>query len=633
MLTTLRKHSNGIIAKALMAILVIAFGVWGIESVIPSLGARDVASVGGSPISIDTFQRYYNAFMRSVTQTQGRQLSAEEARLAGIPTLVINSLVANESYRLEANRMGLGISRGELTEQIFSDSRFKGPGGIFDRSLLAAFLRDLDLSEPAFIDDKRKQALRDQLDEGLIAGMSTPEVYARALHEYRTEKRSVEYLAIPLGLAGDAPAATDEDLRAHFAANRGRWRIPEYRGATILRLEPADLADPSKVADADARAVYAGQAAKFTTPEKRQVRQMTFDDRAAADAAAASLQSGKTFDDLIAERKLRPEDVDLGTIAKAAMVNKKAAEAAFNLAANSTSGVVDGDFGPVILAVGAVTPTTTQSFEEAQEAIKRDLAVQRAQRSLLDLHDKIIDAQSGGESLAEVGKRLELATTPVAAIDRSGRTPDGIALPLPQSAALMRAIFESDVGITNEPLQSQGRGFIWYDVTAVNAARDPNFEEVKDKVTASWTKEKLNAKSLAFAQGIADRLKGGEGFDKIGDELKLTVQTADAVTRETAAGNDLTGEVVAAAFGGKEGLVAVAAGATEGSHVVLRVNKVERPAFTPGDPADASILGELSNALSEDIVTQFAAGLRDGYGVSIDQRALQQAIGATGTGG
>ncbi|MFO1183985.1 MAG: SurA N-terminal domain-containing protein [Bauldia sp.] len=632
MLTTLRQHSGGIVTKALMGILVIAFGLWGVERLIPSFGVRDVATVGGSPISVETFQRYYNLAIRSLSQGQGRQLTPDEARLAGIPTLVMNSLVGMETYRLQASEMGLGISSAGLTAQIVADPRFKGPGGIFDRSLLNAYLSQADMSEAAFVAERRGIELRNQLSEGLLAGIAAPEAYARAMHEYRTEKRTLEYLVVPVGLAGDAGTPTDDDLQALFNSNRGQWRVPEYRAVTILKVDPLDLVDPSKVSEADARAIYTAQTARFATPEKRRVRQMTFDDRAKADAAATALQGGKSFDDLIAEANLKAEDVDLGMVTRAAMVNKKAAEAAFSLAANSTSGVIDGDFGPVIVAVGEVTAATTQTFEEAQESIKRDLAVQRAQRTLLELHDKIVDAQSGGETLAEVAKRLERPVQTFAAIDRNGRSAEGAVLNLPQSGQLLRGIFESDVGITNDPLPTAGRGFVWFEVTAVNAARDPSFAEVKDKVMAAWAKEQLNTKSAAFARGLADRLKGGEAFDKIGDELMLTVQTAENVTRETAPANDLTADVINAAFGGKEGLIAVAAGPIEGSRVVLKVTKVERPPYVPNDPQGAALIDRLNIAIGEDVIEQYDAGLQTRYGVSIDQRAVQTAIGVGGAG-
>src|SRR5262249_53134625 len=153
-----------------------------------------------------------------------------------------------------------------------------------------------------------------------------------------------------------------------------------------------DLADPSKVSDADAQAAYNNQPARYTTPEKRHIRQMRFDDKAKADAAAAELQNGKTFDDLIAELNLKADDLDLGTVVKSAVIDKKVADAAFALAPNTTSGVIAGDFGPAIVQVQDVAPAATQTFDEVKDSLKRDIANQRAQATLLDLHDKIVDA-------------------------------------------------------------------------------------------------------------------------------------------------------------------------------------------------------------------------------------------------
>jgi len=437
-------------------------------------------------------------------------------------------------------------------------------------------------------------------------------------------------MTLPATLAGEIAPPTSDELNAYFTANKGLWRIPEYRAVTVLTVDPADLADPSKVSDADAQAAYNNQPARYTTPEKRHIRQIRFDDKAKADAAAAELQNGKTFDDLITELNLKPTDIDLGTVVKSAVIDKKVADAAFALAPNTTSGVVAGDFGPAIVSVLEVTPATTQSFDDVKQSLKKDIASQRAQATLLDLHDKIVDAQSGGDTLAEAAKKYNLTPTIIAAIDRNGKTPDGATLTLPQSTSLLNAIFESDVGLANEPLPSAAKGFVWFDVTAVTPARDPALTEVTDKVTAAWTKDQATRKVVALAKGIADRLKNGEAFDKIGDEMKLTVQTKDKLTRDTSPDGDLTSDVIRAAFSGKEGLATVAAGAIEGSEVVLKVTKVETPPYVPNDLNDAQIMVQLNNALGGDLLDEYSEGLHSRYGVSIDQAALHQSVGGAG---
>ncbi|MBP0575810.1 peptidyl-prolyl cis-trans isomerase, partial [Mycobacterium tuberculosis] len=76
------------------------------------------------------------------------------------------------------------------------------------------------------------------------------------------------------------------------------------------------IAKPDQVSDADARAYLAENPTLAGQPEERRVEQLPFDDAAAANAAAAVLAAGKTFDDLVAARNLKPADLDLGMMPK-----------------------------------------------------------------------------------------------------------------------------------------------------------------------------------------------------------------------------------------------------------------------------------------------------------------------------
>src|SRR5690606_25222997 len=134
---------------------------------------------------------------------------------------------------------------------------------------------------------------------------------------------------------------------------------------------------------------------------------------------------------------------------KDAIADPAIADAAFSLAANTTSGVIDGRFGPVILRVTSINPAVVTSFEAAKVEIKKELADRRAATEVVEMHDAIEDARAAGATLNEVAGKYELKLVNVAALDESGRTVDGAAIPdLPQGLAA--AAFQSEVGLEND---------------------------------------------------------------------------------------------------------------------------------------------------------------------------------------
>src|SRR5262249_38725846 len=194
-----------------------------------------------------------------------------------------------------------------------------------------------------------------------------PTAYLQAVHEYQAEARDISYLLLTAPAAAAIPDPTDTDLANYFAQHKDDWKAPELRTFNYFSLSPADLAATEDVTDDEVQKAYNDRKAQFSTPETRHVEQIIFKDKATADAASAAIGGGRSFDDVMTEQNMKPSDVDLGTITKDKILDPKVADAAFTLAANSVSQVIDGQFGPAIVRVLEVTPATTKPFDAVKD--------------------------------------------------------------------------------------------------------------------------------------------------------------------------------------------------------------------------------------------------------------------------
>ena len=109
--------------------------------------------------------------------------------------------------------------------------------------------------------------------------------------------------------------------------------------------------------------------------------------------------------------------------------------------------------------------------------------------------------------------------------------PKAYRLPTCQSQAeLGPAIFATDVGVENDPLQYEN-GYIWYDVVGITPARERSLDEVKTEIEIRYTNDEIAKRLKAKADAMIEKLKTGGSLKDIAAEDKLKVETATGVKR------------------------------------------------------------------------------------------------------
>ncbi len=625
MLDTLRNASKSWPAKLLIAVLVLSFAVWGVSGTLTGYGQNVVATVGDSEISVLEFDAAYRRELDALGRRIGRPLSTTEGAAFGVPGQVLGQLIAEAALNEVANRLNVGLSDAELVRLIQADPMFHGPGGRYDRNRLAQLLAANNISEDDYVEQRRRLAQRQQIAEALAGSLTAPAPYVEALYQHANQQRTVRFIELSPELVGDVGTPSEEVLTAYFEEKQADFRAPEYRKVNLLTLTPAAIAQPDAVSDEAARQAYDTSGDRFGEPERRRILQITFPNKEEAEAAAAELAAGKSFEDLLAERSLKIEDVDLGAKAKAELLDTAIAEAAYSLEEGAISGVVEGRFAPVILKVAEVTPAHTTPFEEVKAELKQEIATREAEAEVLDLHDEIEDARAGGATLQEVADRFNLTISSPAAFDSSGADAEGSKVDLPDARDLISEVFESDVGVENDPLQLGARGFVWFEVAEVTPERDRTLDEVRDRVVEQWQADQRKERLEQMASDANAQISSGKSIDEVAEALGVPVQTSDPIRRGAPTGA-LTPEAVQAAFSGPTGTVADVAG-KDGRRLVLVVDSVSDAAFF-AEAEDAVVLGgNLSELLQNSIIAQFVGEMEQQVGVDINQAAVARVIG------
>ncbi len=632
MLESLRASAQGWIGRTIMGVLmgliILSFAIWGIGDIFRGFGANNLAQVGGTEIGADTFRNAYQGELQRQQRLERRSITNEEAHQYGLDRQVLSRLVGEAALDDQSRKLGLAFSDDLVRKAIVNDDNFKGMTGQFDHQMLDAYLRDEGLTEKLYIRQQRAIQTRREIIDSLTGGIQLPTSLLEAIHRYQAEARAVDYIVIPNAAAGALPAPSEEALKKSFRENQTLYGVPEYRGLVVLPVAPAVIAKPDEVSDDDAKKRYEDvKNERFGAPEKRAVEQIIYASEAEAAAARAKLSAGKTFDDLLKEKNLTAKDASLGTVTKSALVDKDVADAAFSLKKEGeVSAPVKAQFGTVIVRVGKIVPSTVKPYPEVAGELKRDIALQRAQKDIDRIHDAIEDQRTAGKSLAEAAKSAGLEPKIIPAIDATGNDPQGVPVKdLVDAQALLKAAFASDVGVDNDTLRVKGGGYQWFEVTNVEKPREKSFSEAKADVEKAWRDEEAGKILLAKTADLTKKLDAGEPLASIAaKEGKLEIKHAKDVLRNN--GNGLALNVVTQVFN----VPVHRAGSVEsedGGRILFQVADSTVSPFDPKAPELTNILGDVKAGFNEDIIAQYLARLESDIGVKLNAKAFTAATG------
>jgi peptidyl-prolyl cis-trans isomerase D len=630
MLRGIQKASTGRIGKAIMTVvlgaLALSFAIWGIGDIFRGFGRSALAKVGNTEIGIEQFRSIYTDRLQELGRQAGRPISMDQARALGFDRQVLGQMIAETALDERARQMRLSLSEADVAKAIMSDPNFQGVSG-FDRGRFQAVIRQAGYTEARYVAETRRQLLRRQIINTVAGDMTVPKAAVEAAYRFSNEERAIDYVVLDRSQAGTVPAPSAEELAKYYEERKAQFRAPEYRKVVLVIVTPDSIAAwDTSVTDEDARQAFEQRKARYSTPEQRQIQQIVFPNAEEAKAASEKIAQGTSFLDVAKERGLQESDIDLGTVAKSAIVDQAVADAAFAIKEGEVSAPVQGRFGFALVRAVKIESGTTRTYEQVAAEIKKDLALERAKLQVSELRDKIEDARAGGETLAEAAEKLKLAVRTIDAIDQNGRTPQGLPVTdLPKAAELGPAIFATDVGVENDPVQFEN-GYIWYDVVGTTPARERSLDEVKTELEIRYTNEEIAKRLKTKADAMVEKLKAGGSLKDVAAEDKLSVQTAAGVKRGDPTEN-FSPFTIRTIFRTPKGAAGSAEGVQATLRVVFRVNDVKLPELDMNSPDAKRIAETLRGAFSDELLAGYGERLERDVGVTVNPGALSQVTG------
>jgi len=113
---------------------------------------------------------------------------------------------------------------------------------------------------------------------------------------------------------------------------------------------------------------------------------------------------------------------------------------------------------------------------------------------------------------------------------------------LPQKTDLLNAVFATEVGVENDPLDAKDEGLIWYEVLGITPQQLKPFDQVKDEVQQDWSLEEQRTRLAKYTDDLVKQLQAGKTLEDLAKELNTQVLPTEPLKR-----NGLTVNVLPAA--------------------------------------------------------------------------------------
>ncbi len=583
MLQLIRDRFTGVVAMlvigAIGVTLVISFGNMD-QSGLPGSFA---AEVNGEEIDMRSYRR----------AVQNELVRQQEAFPGGLSELlqeqvernVLESMVRDRVVIQYVRDSGFRIDDQQLSQVIVNQPVFQ-VGGIFSKDSYVAVLSSQGMAPEFYEDMQRAQLEVGQLQEAIVSSaFYTPSEFRSYIELLAEEREATIVVLNPAELAAGI-VIEEGDLEAYYAASPDEFREEESVSIEYVEIRLDDIAVQASVDEQMLQDYYDANADRYVAEEQRQGRHIliTIDDDTDEEAAlklAGELRQrildGEEFVALVSEYSGDPVSAeqggDLGWAGRGDYVDEAIEAAIYALEIGGISEPVRTAFGYHIIRLDEIKAGSLRSFAEVRDELLAELTKQQAEDQFYALAEQVDDlALENPASLDVIESETGLKVQRVEQFTRMGGQPFGY------QAEIVEAVFGFSVledGENSPLIELEGGTAI---VVRVDEHRPSSLQplaEIRDQVEASVRLQQAGDVARERGEEFLTRLKAGEPMEAIAREFSAEVQQPGLLKRSSnEVGPELLAEIYRMPHPVNDAEVFRGITLADGGYAVFRLDKV-----------------------------------------------------------
>lgn len=560
MLSYMRRHAKSWFIKVLLgAVIVVFIFFYGF-----SLREREsavLAKVNGIKIAKKDFQKQWERILE-IQGARASELSPEQRKLlrqAALQTLIDQILLLEQ-----AKRWKITVTPEELRDQLSHMPYFQ-ENGRFSVRLYQQYLRMRGLSEEEFLRELERDLKVQRVEQLIRDSAWVTEDEVEALYKLMQEKVVIQYVEISAKSFVQEISPTEEELRAYFKEHLSNYRIPEMVKVNYMRFDPAQYISQVEVTEKEIREAYERNRERWKEPPQVLARQIFIrspereEDKVRmkalekAEEILAKLKGGEDFAKLAKEHSQDPQTASKG----GAWGWKKREELPEPIARALFDEMKPGELSqqPVKTALGFHVlrlderkEETIRPLESVRGELENEIRKTKARQRAAEVAEEAYLEVFQGKPFEEVGKGLGTHT--------------GVTEPFPLvgpvkgmdvGEAFRNAAFVlSEKGDFTEVV-NDGESLYILELLERTPARDPSFEEVKEKISQDLKREKALERAAKEAEKALESIKITKtSLASEAEKMGWKLQVSSPVGRMGSQGG-LPIEMIQDAFSTKEG--------------------------------------------------------------------------------
>jgi peptidyl-prolyl cis-trans isomerase D len=530
----------------ILALSMVAYLIPGFMSGTTITDTRVVARVGRQEISAQDVQRFVGRIQQ---QQRQRGQAYPEAFLPYLRQQAIQSLIQQEEFRYEADRMGLGASDEEVRQELRDGPlapTFFPEGKWIGQQQYEDMLRSNGYTVDEFERQIRFDLIRNKLLAAVTAGVTVAPPEVERMYKDQNLKIKFDYAIINADEVKKAINPTESELKAYYEAHKASYQnsIPEKRQVRYFVLNDKQAQGKLTITPTEVDQYYRSHEEQYRVPDRVKARHILIKapgpgpdgkvDQKAVDAARANaadilkqVKAGGDFAELAQKNSDDPGSKDkggeLGWFEKGQMV-PAFESAAFSMNKGQISDLVQTDYGFHIIQTEDKEVAHKKSLTEVKDSIEQTLKEQKT-ADLLQQMSTAAEAEARSHGIDKAAAKYGAAVIETGPITR-GSALAGVG----SSGELMNDIFNAKPKAPPQSERTQ-QGNVIFEVTKIIPPSTPTFEDIKERVTNEFKSERVNALVTQKTTELADRAHAEHDLHKAAKELGATIKTSALLTR------------------------------------------------------------------------------------------------------
>ncbi len=546
-LQSIRERLTGILAFAILGILIIPFALVGVNEYFTSSGGNIVARINESEIAFNDFNQSFSNYRRRMQSIMGAAYDPVEFDGLVIRRQHLDSLIDQELITQAAQSMGLDVDDATLAEEIRKIPAFQ-VDGVFNADVYQSRLQSQRLTPKQFQNEMRLQFVIGQLPRNItMSSIATPaelESFVGLLEQTRTFNAAM----VPAETPETAPEFNEEEITAWYDAHNADYQSEEQVIIEYVELDAAMLPVGLPPEEDLLRDQFESQKARFISPEQRQVSHILIE--VAIDAGDAEKETARQIAEDLSKRAKAGEDFatlaiensqdqgsaaaggDLGWVESGVMV-QAFENAMYELSMESpVSEPVQTNFGWHVIQLREIRESKGMTFDEARMTLVAEYEDDIAARAFLEQADRLVDlVYEDPTTLESAALVLDLELKELGPFSRAGG--EGIAgNPEVVNASYSDLVLLQDS--VSDPVNLDENRLVMIKLRQHLPVALKPIEEVRDVIVATLGANLARDNAEAKAIELLAAVQGGDGeFEALATEAGLDYARHEAIRRNS----------------------------------------------------------------------------------------------------